>query len=123
MALVALTMSVTTQAQIYDGSFFSNEELMNQYDDNYAMFDGRDISESVTSFNDRSLNVNNGLFGTQITPFETAGEPQYAGSLRTPPGEPTNNVPVGSAWCLVVGLLLLIVVRVLHTIKLSKRQG
>ncbi len=119
---VLLMSAATAKAQIYSGSNFDSEILIsNDYDE--ALFGTTNSEEFGGVLADLSIGVSGGMTGQQIVPFGRGGndvQTRYDASVAgrgRPGGDPTNQIPVGSGLCLVIGLALFIVARVFYAFR------
>ncbi len=115
---LALLMPTVLKAQ-----FYSDADVMSlMIEEENTIF-----STEMSSINNlpslgSGITVNNGLTGLIIRPFENGNgnrnlEEANSGEVVFPGGDPTNQIPVGSGLCLVIGLALFIVTRVFYAFR------
>lgn len=118
---LALLMPAVLKAQIYT----YDDGMM--YEEDYALFGTETPSEQfggALSHLDMGLNVNGGLTGQIVRPFDNGGRPyQDAASdgINFPDNDPTNQIPLGSGLCLLIGIVLFAVARALRVLVLTKK--
>lgn len=118
---LALLMPAVLKAQIYT----YDDGMM--YEEDYALFGTETPSEQfggALSHLDMGLNVNGGLTGQIVRPFDNGGRPyQDAASdgINFPDNDPTNQIPLGSGLCLLIGIVLFAAARAIRVLVLTKK--
>lgn len=118
---LALLMPAVLKAQIYT----YDDGMM--YEEDYALFGTETPSEQfggALSHLDMGLNVNGGLTGQIVRPFDNGGrhfDEAGTGDVVFPGGDPTNQIPLGSGLCLLIGIVLFAAARAIRVLVLTKK--
>lgn len=125
---LALLMPAVLKAQIYT----YDDGMM--YEEDYALFGTETPSEQfggALSHLDMGLNVSGGLTGQIVRPFDNGGngsQEMFAEliTLVNPGqqegnGDPTNQIPLGSGLCLLIGIVLFAAARAIRVLVLTKK--